>query len=74
MARASFGRVTDDLFAESIIKTIDEGYKEILVVATTRAFTDALIRFVIDEREPEKVVRQPNLLRYSHGQTIRFPN
>jgi hypothetical protein len=70
MARHFSDRVTDQNFAESILDAIDEGYETILVVATTRPFTDALIGYVIDEREPYKVTREA--VKYANGQQVRF--
>lgn len=69
MARHFSDRATDQYFAESVLDAIDEGYERILVVGTTRPFTDQLFRYVVAEREPRKASWQLGLV-YPNGQHV----
>jgi hypothetical protein len=71
MARHFSDRLTDQNFAESILKAIDEGYERILVVGTTQPFIDALLGYVVTEREPRKASRQLGIF-YPNGQHVIF--
>lgn len=71
MARHFSDRPTDQHFAESILKAIDEGYERILIVGTTRPFTEALMSYIANERNPERFSWQLGL-RYPNGQHVSF--